>query len=364
MQASKIKDMKSVGLRKLRTAKYIIAQKGWRAAGHLARKKLDNLVLHAYVQHINPEQGLKYPKALQIEVSSNCNLRCPSCSLSREVNPGRNITPDEVRAILDRLPFSPESISLNGIGEPLINPRFFEIVDILAERKIMCSFFTNGTMLTPRIREAILSRQNIVYVGISCDGAQKSTFEILRYGAKFETWKQFVGAFLESAHQRQPQPIQTSMSTVVSKQNLYELAGIMELAAGLGFRSIHFADVMPNDDVAAQLALSDEEWAACDVQNIINRGTEKGIAVSFNYRRSAKPPQVKLRCLQPWEYSMISAEGDVHPCCAIVGSDEAPVMGNIRQQDFQSIWNGDPFKSFRRATADGNNELCKKCPYY
>lgn len=356
--------LKSSSPRKVRTVIRIFNNSGWRGVVRHARNKMEILLFEHVVHRFNSERGYSHPRTVQIEASSNCNLRCPSCSLSREVNPGRNLSPDELRLILDRLPFRPDSVSLNGIGEPLVNPRFFELVDILDGRSISCSFFTNGTMLTPRLREAILSRRNVSYVGISCDGARKETFEALRYGAKFETWKEFVRDFLGAAHDRHPNPIQTTMSTVVSRRNLSELTGIVDLASELGFRSVVFSDVMPSDEVAASLAISQDDWAAYDKNGLVTRGNQRGLDVALNIRRTQIPPKVTVRCFQPWGYAMVSVEGDILPCCAIVGSDQAKVMGNLFQQDFGEIWSGSDFKGFRRSAAEGTNDLCNRCPYY
>ena len=88
--------------------------------------------------------------------------------------------------------FCPARVVLSGIGEPLVNPQFFSLVDVLAERQIQCEFFTNGTLLTARMQQAILARRNIDLLIISCDGAEKATFENLQAGANFESWKQLV----------------------------------------------------------------------------------------------------------------------------------------------------------------------------
>ncbi len=350
--------------RKIRTARRLWHEGGWAGLARAAVHRLSYPPLQVRIRHVNPERGRRFPAMVQVEASSNCNLRCPSCSLSREVNPGRHLAPDELCTILDRLPFRPASVSLNGIGEPLVNPHFIQLVDILAERGIDCTFFTNGTLLTPSIRDKVLSRTNISYVGISCDGARKETFEVLRFGARFDMWKKFVKDFLAAAHSRSPRPVETVMSTVVSRRNLPELQEITELAAELGFRTVQFSDLVPNDEVAAALALTDGELYALDSQELALRGRRLGVDVHCNFRRKKTPPHSGLRCFQPWEYMMVSAEGDILPCCAIIGSDKAETMGNILQQDFVQIWNGDEFRRFRRTSADGTNQLCRMCPYY
>ena len=141
------------------------------------------------VRYVAPERPRRFPIRIQIEATSKCNLSCPSCSHSREKDKGQHLAEEDFRRILDRLPWLPARVILCGIGEPLMNPQFFSLVDILAERRIKCEFYTNGTLLTTRIQQAILSRHTIDSLSISCDGAQKETFENLRLGADFERWK-------------------------------------------------------------------------------------------------------------------------------------------------------------------------------
>ncbi len=129
--------------------------------------------LRLMVSYVAPGRPRRFPRQLQIEATSRCNLCCPTCSHSRENDNGQHLSEGTFRRILDRLPWRPAKVILSGIGEPLTNPQFFSLVDILAERHIKCEFYTNGTLLTLRVRQAILSRGNIHTVNISCDGARK-----------------------------------------------------------------------------------------------------------------------------------------------------------------------------------------------
>ena len=95
----------------------------------------------------------------------------------------------------------------------MLNPEFFSLVDVLSARGIKCDFITNGTLLTPSVREAILSRHAIDGVVISCDGAHEATFESYRLGARFESWKQRVGDLLAEARKLRGESFTFTMST-------------------------------------------------------------------------------------------------------------------------------------------------------
>ena len=322
------------------------------------------LALRVAVRYLDPERPRRFPTSIQIEATTKCNLRCPSCSHAREEGSGQHLTGEALRRILACLPSTPAKVRLSGIGEPLVNPHFFALVDILAERGIKCDFITNGTLLTTGRRDAILSRHNIEEVVISCDGARKATFESLRLGADFENWKQLVGQFVAEARQRRHQTLCISSSVVISKQNLNELGDIIRLVSGLGFDEVTILAPVPVDDVAASLWPSQVEMSTIREGDLFELAAALGVGLFCGLRRPALLPKRMPRCLQPWEYVFIRTDGAVAPCCALFGSDKGAVMGNVLQQDFVEVWRGDRFREFRRTSASGTNSLCLVCPYY
>jgi len=316
------------------------------------------------VRFIAPERPRRVPFRVQIEATSKCNLRCPCCSHSREQDAGQHLLKEDFRRILDCLPWSPKRVVLSGIGEPLMNPHFFSMVDILAERNIKCEFFTNGTLLTERMQKAILSRPNIDTIIISCDGAEKATFEALRVGANFESWKRSVREFVSAARRRQGPAMCLSLNIVVNKRNLNEVENIIRLAAELGFDSVGVLHPIPVDDVAAALCPSATELSTVRQEDLFELAEGLGLKIIFFFHRAASLPELMPRCMQPWEYVFIRANGDITPCCAIFGSDKGAVVGNIFQQQFNDIWHGERFREFRKTSVSGTNALCRICPYY
>ena len=315
------------------------------------------------VKFLSPERPRRFPVKLQIEATNKCNLRCPSCSHRNEKDNGQHLTEERFCQILDGLPWSPERVVLSGVGEPLMNPHFFSLVDILGERKIKCAFYTNGTLLTETKRQAILSRKNIDRVVISCDGSQKGTFEYLRVGADFDNWKQSVHEFLLQARQQRAETLRLEMNLVLSKRNLPEMGGILRLAAELGFENVCALDPIPVDETAMALCPSATEIQAAR-QELVKAATDLGLKLICYFRRDASRPITVLWCMQPWEIMFIRANGDVAPCCAVYGSDRAAVMGNILEKDFGTIWLGERYREFRRTSLAGTNDLCRTCPYY
>lgn len=329
--------------------------------GGLVGKIKKDLMLFS-IAHLDDEYARWDPTYIQIEATSKCNLHCPGCSHSREAMSGQHLSMDQLQRILDLLPFSPKKVILSGVGEPLLNPQFFSMVDLLAERRTSCHFFTNGTLLSQQASEAIVARKNIASLTVSCDGAQEATFENLRLGAHFESWQRSVHYLAEKAKDERP-GLRIGMNTVISKQNLDELEDIVRMAAGLGVRNVHFLDPIPVDEITAAQVPSESEFARIDFDELSELGRSLGLGVSWLIRRGGKYPARVQRCLHPWNTIFVRTNGNVQPCMALFGTDKAAVMGNIFQDTFMDIWNGHHYREYRRGNRLKTNALCRVCPY-
>ena len=80
---------------------------------------------------------------------------------------------------------------------------------------------------------------------------------------------------------------------------------------------------------------------------------------------SAKPKKVKFYCQKPWtDVNNFTVDGRMDVCCITTGSSQAHyAIGNIQEQNFQEIWNGERMRDFRR-TVNSDKPLppCQRCP--
>ncbi len=75
--------------------------------------------------------------------------------------------------------------------------------------------------------------------------------------------------------------------------------------------------------------------------------------------------KIKYYCQKPWtDLNNFVVEGRMDVCCIATGSSqERYALGNIYEDDFQSIWNGERMRKFRR-TVNSKKKLppCQRCP--
>lgn len=90
--------------------------------------------------------------SIRLEITSHCNLQCEYCHNSEYSNRKDDMTPEEImqliRNLKERYPIN--KILLTG-GEPLINPKVFDIIRLITSLGIKPDMVSNGTLLTREI---------------------------------------------------------------------------------------------------------------------------------------------------------------------------------------------------------------------
>lgn len=100
---------------------------------------------------------------VQIEVSTICNYQCFYCA-GRDM-PQRHMPMEVFRRILHKLPQRPIRVSLQGEGEPMAHPGFWQMADeITAQGKVPYTI-TNGSL----IRDPARVVRTFPEIGISID---------------------------------------------------------------------------------------------------------------------------------------------------------------------------------------------------
>jgi radical SAM protein with 4Fe4S-binding SPASM domain len=63
-----------------------------------------------------------------------------------------------------------------------------------------------------------------------------------------------------------------------------------------------------------------------------------------------------------WSTAIVTVDGDVVPCCFDKFAGHA--MGNLNDQNFGDIWNGEKYKSFRETVIKSRAlvDICSQCP--
>src|SRR5436309_9473202 len=94
---------------------------------------------------------MQSPTSMQIEPVGQCNLRCQMCPIQFRrdgppYGPPAFMNFETFTRILEQFP-DLEELQLQGLGEPMMHPRFFDMVSYATRRGIRVGTNTNLTLL-------------------------------------------------------------------------------------------------------------------------------------------------------------------------------------------------------------------------
>src|SRR5215217_1859250 len=133
--------------------------------------------------------SLTLPRFLQVEPVGQCNLRCQMCPIQFRrdgppYGPPAFMDFDRFVRLVDEFP-DLEQLQLQGLGEPMMHPRFFDMVTTAAARGVKVSTNTNATLLNAgRAERCVTSGLDEIFILI--DGATAETYEGIRVRAHFD----------------------------------------------------------------------------------------------------------------------------------------------------------------------------------
>jgi radical SAM protein with 4Fe4S-binding SPASM domain len=323
------------------------------------------------------------PRFLQIEPVGQCNLRCQMCPIQFRrdgppYGPPAFMPFHELKRILDQMP-EVEHLHLQGLGEPLMHPRIFDMIEYASARGIEVSTNTNLTLLTKARAERCV-RSGLAQIHVSIDGATPETYNSIRVRSSLSRVLENLAALNEARHQAGMDGPGVRIVTVVMRQNLDELAGIVRLASNYGVPSVHVQHLCHD---FGESSLPSHYWPMrqfIDQQTLLHEAPVR-IERAFESAREAaeqagvelrlprtrpRPvePDGRARCDWPWTGAYISYDGQAMPCCMVATPDRVS-FGNVFNDELMPVWNGRRAEEFRaRLSSSDPPEICQSCSVY
>jgi radical SAM protein with 4Fe4S-binding SPASM domain len=288
------------------------------------------------------------PVTISIEPTTACNLRCPECpsGLRAFSRPTGNLKADFFRQTIDALHRQLTYLIFYFQGEPYINPQFLEMVAYAHQKGIYTITSTNGHFLNDEnARKTIVSGLDRLI--ISVDGTTQEVYENYRKEGRLESvlqaarnvvkWKKELGA-------RTPHIV---FQFLVVRPNEHQIPDIYRLAEEIGVDEVKLKTAQIYDYRNGHpLIPADERYARYARQS---DGTYRVKNRLLNH------------CWKLWHACVITWDGQVVPCC--FDKDAAHRLGNLQQQTFEEIWQGNAYHTFRRQLLRGRDQIdiCTNC---
>ncbi|WP_448623647.1 radical SAM protein [Geodermatophilus sp. URMC 64] len=322
------------------------------------------------------------PRHLQLEVTSACNLSCEMCLVSYRprIDRATGAFPMELfRRLLDETP-SLTRLTLQGLGEPLLQPHLMEMVELAVGRGIEVGFNSNAMLLT-RARADRLVALGLDWLHVSLDGATAATHESIRSGADFARTTRNLRGLVEARRTAGSAKPWVRVVFVAMRRNVRELPLLVRRLGEWGVDELHvqglshdFADTDPAGTYAGIRAFAAAESLVsadpAEVAGVFDRSRaaaeECGVSLRLPTPDAAPAPRPPGQpgCSWPWDAAYVTSRGTVQPCCMVMGDDRVS-LGSLADGDLAEIWHGDAYRTFRAALlTDEPPDVCRGCSVY
>jgi len=175
-------------------------------------------------------------EALQIEVTSRCNLRCVMCPVTVLADgwPAVDLPWETFQRIAQAFEKT-KWVYLQGWGEPLLHPRLFDMIAVAKGAGCRVGFTTNGTRLTRQAGERLLDLQ-LDLLAVSIAGATSTTHEAIRVGSTFQRLVGTLRRFLALKAERRSELPKVELLFLMTRTNLAELPRGEQTLQGVKFK--------------------------------------------------------------------------------------------------------------------------------
>jgi radical SAM protein with 4Fe4S-binding SPASM domain len=316
-----------------------------------------------------------HPVRLQVETTDICNLKCRMCA--REALDGMDsttMTLDAFTKLVDEV--NPFYVTMNGLGEPLIDKTIFDKLDVLHDRGIYSSMPTNSTFVDgPRLTKLLSSFPSVLTLSI--DGATKESFEYVRRLANFDKTIANARKLITRRAAGEGRQGELRLLCALQKANLFDFKEMFALVRSLGAKHFNLAPVFdyePEGSLYSELIPSKDDverlLPAID-GHLTTVSDPEETSFMMKWREAATvwlkdhriiPSENKHACTVPWFSTYVDAKGRVYPCCYLLTSEH--VMGNVTDAPFNQVWNGASYRKFRERLMSDRPHLsgCNVCP--
>lgn len=288
------------------------------------------------------------PMTISIEPTTACNLRCPECpsGLRAFTRPTGNLKKDFFRNSIDELHKHLLYLIFYFQGEPYINPNFLEMVKYAKDKGIYTITSTNGHFLNDEnARKTIESGLDRMI--ISVDGTTQETYENYRKAGKLETVLQGARNVVKWKKELKSSTPHIIFQFLVVKPNEHQIDDIYRLADEIGI-----------DEVKLKTAQVYEYEQGNELIPTIEKYSRYKKNKDGTYSVKNK---LLNHCWKLWHACVITWDGMVVPCC--FDKDAIHRLGDMKQQSFKEIWQGESYQQFRTKLLKGRDQIdiCKNC---
>jgi len=317
---------------------------------------------------VRPKLDMHY---LYLEITSRCNLNCKMCFKQHWEDKDGDMSFDLFLKILKDAEAFPElrMIIFGGIGEPLVHPRFLEMMREVKKRGYALGITTNGTLLSNKVIDEIVKNDvDLVYFSMDSLPTQP-TLPSLGHLSSFLVDSRIRELIRRRRENPSGKPT-VSVTTVVTKENYRDLPKLVRYLRDIGVDSVLVTNLLPLSEEQKDDIVYD---GSVDMEKIVDE-----VEKIATYGIYVKLPNFKLTTERRCEFdennaAVIRWDGEVSPCYRflhtyyeyIFGRKKkvnAYSFGNVKERSLAEIWTSREYSRFRFIMKNYMYPSCTDCP--
>ncbi|WP_321491562.1 radical SAM protein [uncultured Desulfobacter sp.] len=264
-----------------------------------------------------------FPARIEIEIASDCNLRCTYCP-RHFVNTLKGYIDFHLfeKIIKEAISYPDTILVLHRRGESMLHPEFKKMLELVSGRFKEVQMATNATLLNKDKYEAIVN--GLTFLSFSLDTPEN--FDQTRIPAKYSKVESKILDFLDYNKGR----VLTQASMVKTVKTAEE-----ECAK---FKSV---------------------WTdRVDRVRIYDQHSSDG-----NFGSLKNPRVIRKPCVMPFYEILVYDSGNVARCNHDWNSDNSASMGDLKKNGIKEIWHGEKYEELRKQqrTLQFDDSVCTRC---
>lgn len=288
------------------------------------------------------------PMSISIEPTTSCNLRCPECpsGLRSFTRPTGMLDQSLFRNVIDQLAPTLSYLTFYFQGEPFLNPQFLDMVKYASQKGIYTATSTNAHYLNSDTALATV-KSSLDRLIISIDGTTQETYESYRVGGTLEKVVEGTRNIMKWKKELKSKTPHVIFQFLVVKPNEHQVPDVFSLARSLGVDHVELKTAqIYNYENGSELIPTQDRYSRY-------RKLKNG---SYEIKN-----KLLNECWKMWHSCVVTWDGKVVPCC--FDKDAHFVLGDLNNNSFKEIWNGEKYNDFRNTLIRSRSEIeiCRNC---
>lgn len=307
-----------------------------------------------------------YPKQLEIEVTTACNLKCTICEHTYWTQKPRHMTFEQFQRVVDQFP-GLKWVGMTGIGSGFLNPDYMKMLRFLKEeRRCFVEFFDHFFLLKESISRELV-RIGVNKVWVSLESASRDSYNRIRVGSDFDTVLNNIRSMMRVKRELKSPIPELWFHFIINAHNVDEMEDYLELVAdlakeekGLSAPMIYWTRLLSFAEVEDLVAVPSK----ARMNEIQRMCRDRGIFAVLNENVVCDKP---MSSCTKWNEPFVLVTGHLQPCCALNEANDRPYQEehafiNVLEADFRDWWHSPGKEEFIRNLRRGVvNPVCKNC---